>query len=110
MDAAAAREAALAVEQEAMQEEMKARVASVMDLMKTTRLSLSQKLMQSQSTCEALAQELQAHLSARCAAPRCCASSARLCLIAGAHDHYLQFNALKGQKGMLTMFSPKRAC
>lgn len=40
--------------------EMQARVASVMDLMKTTRLSLSQKLLHSQSTCEALAQELAA--------------------------------------------------
>ena len=60
LEAAKAREAELEQEHRAMAGEMQARVGSVMDLMKTTRLSLSQKLMQSQSTCEALAQELAA--------------------------------------------------
>lgn len=60
LESAKGREAELEAQQEAMAGEMRARVASVMDLMKTTRLSLSQKLMQSQSTCQALAQELAA--------------------------------------------------
>lgn len=71
LEAAKQREQEFEKQQDAMRGEMQARVASVMDLMKTTRLSLSQKLLQSQSTCAALAQELAARdAAARCGSPQ----------------------------------------
>ena len=61
LDAALQREEELQSQKAAMKGEMQARVASVMDLMKTTRASLSQKWLQSQAKCAALADELAAH-------------------------------------------------
>lgn len=61
--AAEAREGALAREQEAVQGALTGQVAGVMHMMRGLRLSLSNKLTDSQTTCQALVQDLAAQNS-----------------------------------------------
>ena len=74
LGAAEAREAALGREQEIMQGALTGQVSGVMDMMKGLRVSLSSKLSESQSVCQALAHELAAQKAKTAALER----SARL--------------------------------